>query len=57
MHQAALDIDMTFYYCREDNTGVCAIQSVRWHVPMHTVDSGTAVAPEVSYNATVPAVH
>lgn len=56
-YQAALDIDMTFYYCREDNTGVCAIQSVRWHVPLHTADGGTAVTPRVSYIATVPVVH
>jgi NHL repeat len=57
MHQAALDIDMTFYYCREDNTGVCAIQSVRWHVPLHTVDGGTVLAPRLSYKATAPVVH
>jgi DNA-binding beta-propeller fold protein YncE len=57
MHQAALDIDMTFYYCREDNTGVCAIQSVRWHVPLHTVDGDTAFAPRLSYKVTVPVGH
>jgi hypothetical protein len=57
MHQAALDIDMTFYYCRADDTGVCVIQSVRWHVPLHTVAGGTTVAPRVSYKATAPVVY
>ncbi|MEE8290089.1 MAG: hypothetical protein V3R80_01300, partial [Candidatus Tectomicrobia bacterium] len=55
-HQAALDIDMTFYYCRKDNTGICAIQSVRWNVPLQTVDDGTTDQPEISYTAEPPVV-
>jgi sugar lactone lactonase YvrE len=55
-HQAALDIDLTFYYCREDNTGVCAIHSARWNVLLRTVDDGTAVEPVVSYTAEPPMV-
>jgi hypothetical protein len=35
-HRAALDIEATFYWCREDNTGVCVIQSTRWRVPVET---------------------
>ncbi len=55
-HQAALDIDMTFYYCRKDNTGICAIQSVRWNVPLQTVDDGSTDQPEISYTAEPPVV-
>jgi hypothetical protein len=54
MHQATVDIDMTFYYCREDNTGVCVIQSVRWLVPLHTVPDGIAAEPVISYQAAAP---
>jgi thiol-disulfide isomerase/thioredoxin len=53
-HQGALEIDMTFYYCREDDTGVCAIQSVRWNVPLHTVEQGPTVDPTVSYTTVAP---
>ena len=38
-HRAALDIEATFYWCREDNTGVCMIQSTRWHVPVETSET------------------
>jgi hypothetical protein len=55
-HQAALDVVMKFYYCRQDNTGVCAIQSVRWHVPLHAIDDSLTVAPRVSYKVTAPVV-
>jgi NHL repeat len=37
-HRAELDIEATFYWCREDNTGVCMIQSTRWRVPVETSD-------------------
>jgi hypothetical protein len=47
---------MTFYFCREDDTGVCAIQSVRWHVPLHTVAGGAATDPVVSYTAEAPVI-
>ena len=39
IHRAELDIDATFYWCREDNTGVCMIQSTRWHVPVETSET------------------
>jgi hypothetical protein len=35
-HRAALDVEATFYWCRADDTGVCMIQSSRWHVPFET---------------------
>jgi hypothetical protein len=55
-HQATADIDMTFYYCREDNSGVCVIQSVRWQVPLHIDPAASASEAVVSYKAEVPAV-
>ena len=55
-HQATADIDMTFYYCREDDTGVCVIQSVRWQVPLHIAPDGSASEAVISYKAEVPAV-
>jgi hypothetical protein len=56
-HQAMLDVDLTFYYCREDDTGVCAIQSVRWHVPLQTVDEDVNGEPSISYRAEPPEVN
>jgi thiol-disulfide isomerase/thioredoxin len=35
-HRAELDVEATFYWCRENDTGVCMIQSTRWHVPLET---------------------
>ena len=55
-HQATATIDMTLYYCREDGTGVCVIQSVRWQVPLHIDPDGRASEVVVSYEAEVPAV-
>ena len=55
-HQAAVDIDMTFYYCRADNTGVCVMQSVRWQVPLHIEPDGRTSEAVVSYKAEAPAV-
>jgi hypothetical protein len=56
-HQAMLDVDLTFYYCREDDTGVCAIQSVRWHVPLQTGDKDVNGEPSISYRAEPPEVN
>ena len=56
-HQATIDIEMTFYYCREDDTGVCAMQSVRWLVPLHTTTSGETVQPVLSYKAEAPVIN
>jgi hypothetical protein len=38
-HRAELDVEATFYWCREDNTGVCMIHSARWHVPLETSET------------------
>ena len=50
-HEVRLVIDVTFYYCRESDTGVCAIQSVRWNVPMRTAEDSTVEALVLSYTA------
>jgi hypothetical protein len=47
---------MTFYCCREDDTGVCVIQSVRGQVPLHIDPNGGASEAVVSYKVDVPAV-
>ena len=56
-HQAMLDVDLTFYFCREGDTGVCAIQSVRWNVPLLTVDEEVKTKPSISYRAEPPKVN
>jgi hypothetical protein len=53
-HQATADIDMTFYYCREDDTGVCVMQSVRWQVSLHIEPDGSASEAVISYKAEAP---
>jgi len=55
-YQATATIDMTFYYCREDDIGVCVIQSVRWQVPLHIDPAGSVSEVVVSYKAEVPTV-
>jgi hypothetical protein len=55
-HKATAAIDVTFYYCRKDDTGVCVIQSVRWQVPLHIDLEGSASEVVVIYRAEVPAV-
>jgi thiol-disulfide isomerase/thioredoxin len=37
-HRATVDVALTFYWCRQDNTGVCLIQATRWQVPIDIVD-------------------
>lgn len=55
-HQSTAAIAMTFYYCREDDTGVCVIQSVRWQVPLHTAPDQATSQATVSYKAEVPVI-
>ncbi len=55
-HDVGLMIDLTFYYCREGDSGVCAIQSVCWKVPLRTADHGATATPVVSYTAATPEV-
>jgi sugar lactone lactonase YvrE len=37
-----LEVSATFYYCREDNTGVCQIKSVIWKVPVEITATKTS---------------
>jgi thiol-disulfide isomerase/thioredoxin len=53
-HRAALDVDATFYWCRSDNTGVCMIQSTRWHVPVETVEAAESRQITASTTAQLP---
>jgi hypothetical protein len=54
-YQAMADIDMTFYYCREDDSGMCVIQSVRWQLPLYLDPDGNASEAVVFYKTEVPA--
>jgi thiol-disulfide isomerase/thioredoxin len=38
-HRAELDVEATFYWCREDDAGLCMIQPTRWHVPLETSET------------------
>jgi hypothetical protein len=38
---------LTFYYCREDNTGVCLIKTLVWNVPLKVAEGGGGAAPTV----------
>lgn len=53
---AMATVDATFYYCREDDTGVCVIQSVRWEVPLQATPQGSATDVTLSYQAEVPVI-
>ena len=40
---AELRVQLTLFYCREDNTGVCRIKTLVWRVPVEvTTDAGAA---------------
>jgi len=39
---AALRVQLTLFYCREDNTGVCRIKTLVWHVPTEVANSPSA---------------
>jgi thiol-disulfide isomerase/thioredoxin len=39
---AALRIQLTLYYCREDNTGTCQIKTLIWHAPVEVTADATA---------------
>ena len=40
---AELRVQLTLFYCREDNTGVCRIKTLAWHVPVEvTTEAGAA---------------
>jgi hypothetical protein len=39
---STLRIALTLYYCREDNTGTCRIQTLAWRVPVEVTGEATA---------------
>jgi thiol-disulfide isomerase/thioredoxin len=49
---AALNVAFTFVYCRQDNTGVCRIKTLRWQVPVEIV-ADTDAPPEITLNGKV----
>jgi hypothetical protein len=53
-HNATLDVALTFYYCRTDDTGVCALASVHWQVVLHISPTGDTSMPKISYEAEAP---
>ena len=54
MGKANITASFTFVYCREDNTGVCRIKTLRWSVPVELTFDSNAPA-EVNLNARVVA--
>ncbi len=51
---AQVNASFTFVYCREDNTGVCRIKTVKWLAPIEVVADSSAPA-EINLTAKVPA--
>ena len=41
---AALRVQLTLFYCREDNTGVCRIKTLVWNVPIEVANNASAVS-------------
>jgi DNA-binding beta-propeller fold protein YncE len=40
--KAELRVQLTVFYCREDNTGSCRIKTLVWHAPVDVVSDNTA---------------
>ena len=54
LHAASAEIvgSFTFVYCREDNTGVCRIKTIKWRAPVEVVNDNAA-PNQISFSATV----
>jgi thiol-disulfide isomerase/thioredoxin len=39
---ASMRVQVTLFYCREDNTGVCRIKTLVWRVPVEVTNSASA---------------
>lgn len=50
--QAELRIQLTLYYCREDNTGTCQIKTLIWRAPVNVATDANA-PPEIKAQAKV----
>jgi DNA-binding beta-propeller fold protein YncE len=46
-------VQLTLFYCREDNTGTCHIKTLRWRVPVE-ITSGANAAREIRLEAVIP---
>ena len=46
-------VQLTLFYCREDNTGTCHIKTLRWRVPIEVTTDANA-AREIRLGATIP---
>jgi DNA-binding beta-propeller fold protein YncE len=50
--RAELRVQLTIYYCREDNTGTCEIKTLVWRAPLEIVEDAS-VAREIRVQAKV----
>lgn len=50
--KADVQASLTFVYCREDNTGVCRIKTLKWHAPLEIV-SDPSTPSEIKFSAKV----
>ena len=51
---AALRVQLTLFYCREDNTGVCRIKTLVWSIPVEVANNASAVN-EIKLQGKLPA--
>jgi len=51
---AQVNASFMFVYCREDNTGVCRIKTLKWLAPIEVVADSNAPT-EITLTAKVPA--
>ncbi len=42
--KADLRVQLTLFYCREDNTGTCRIKTLVWHVPVEVTNNAGALS-------------
>jgi hypothetical protein len=49
---AELRLQLTLYYCREDNTGACRIKTLIWRAPLQ-ITSDTAAPREIKLRAEI----
>jgi YVTN family beta-propeller protein len=52
--KAELRVQLTLFYCREDNTGTCRIKTLVWRVPVEVVGDAAA-ASEIKVNTKIAA--
>ncbi|HEY6804170.1 MAG TPA: thioredoxin-like domain-containing protein [Pyrinomonadaceae bacterium] len=51
---ATVNVQLTLFYCREDNTGTCRIKTLRWQTPVE-VSSDTTAPSEIKLQAKLTA--